>query len=99
LWRAGCEGTRMSGSESGPRKRTSRKTSTAPRSDSTTPASRCSSPNARTTSRSSAGSVLVDPGHARHLRAPVPGARGRRDTAPRRGRSRGAFAARSRRAS
>ena len=33
LWRAGCGGTRTSGSEDGPRKRTGRKAGTAPRSD------------------------------------------------------------------
>ncbi|CAN5641670.1 hypothetical protein BH24ACT5_BH24ACT5_06780 [soil metagenome] len=32
-WRAGCVETRTSGSEGGPRKRISRKTDTAPRSD------------------------------------------------------------------
>jgi hypothetical protein len=34
-WRAGCAGTRTSGSVGGPRKRTSRKADTAPRADPT----------------------------------------------------------------
>src|SRR5207253_4411646 len=40
-WRAGCVGTRTSGSEGGPGKRASRKADTAPRSDPTTGRSMC----------------------------------------------------------
>src|SRR6266542_4497882 len=63
-WRTGCVETRTSGSEGGPRKRASRKTGTAPRSD---PTSTCSS------GASSAGSSTPS------ICTTCPGARERRD--------------------